>query len=258
MTVISVLLDKKLLDDINQNIIESRRSKLIDKYLIEEYQLPNEKEELIKIAELQQTDNMIIQPFSLSDEAMFKLDKLIQEFKSKLTMQREATRSMIFRDVLYQFRNYVKLNPIVEAEELQFVHLTIAASIKEKIDHYITKRDRSQIINDFIINHYVIGNENVNKLKEVPGQKRKVGIYFTSEAIQKLDSIVNSFNGNIKRTHIIRDVLDKLVIYLEENDLKGKILEKKVKMSLDVLYNHDPKEFERILEEYAKKHDREI
>ncbi len=51
----------------------------------------------------------------------------------------------------------------------------------------------------------------------------------------------------------IRDVLNKLVIYLEENDLKGKILEKKVQMSLDVLYNHDPKEVERILEEYAKK-----
>lgn len=256
MPVISVLLDKKLLQDINENIIEAKRSKLVDRFLLEQYRLPSAKEELMKIGEYQQSEDMVIQPFSLSDEAAYKLDKLILEYKSKIIVPKEPTRSMLFRDVLQQFCTYVSLNPLNDEQELKFVHLNIAPEIKTKIEHYLPKMERSQFINDFIMEKY-IPEGNINKLKEVPSKKKKMGIYFKDEALEKLDIIVDSFKGGVKRTHIIRDLLNKISHYLEENDIKGEVLEKNFRRSLEDLYSHNPEKVDRILEEYAEKYNRD-
>lgn len=254
MKVISVMIDKNILDEINENIVESKRSKLIDKFIIEQYQLPDDKEELLKINDFQKTDNMVIQPFSISDDSVYKLNQLIFEYKNKSQSDKEPNISMIFRDILYKFNDYVRLNPI-EPKELHFVHLSISPELKEEMDYYIPKMDRSTIINEFIVEHYQT-KESINKLKEVPSKKKKIGIYLTDESLEKLDSIVGSYKNNVRRTHIIRDVLSKLVKHLEINDIKGKKLKKKVKRTLEDLYKHNPEEANRILEEYAKKNNR--
>lgn len=251
--IISAYLPKKTLKEINKYIPGSKRSKLLSQFIIDDlYKMPESKEGLEEILELEKEEEMVIQPFFLAEEALYKIDTYIDELRKKLGETHfNRYRSMMIRAIIKEFAKYVKENP-VEKQETQFHHVFVPAGIKKRLDKHIEPMERSSTINNFILDEYVPNVDSVTLKKPLPKERDQFSIYLdVNTTLQKVDEIAKEYGENVKRTHITRDAVYQLLERLEAEKPKKTHLEKALERTLKEIYKHaQPEEIREMLENY--------
>lgn len=254
--IISANIPKKILQQINQYIPGSRRSKLLSQFIIDYlYELPTSKEELEEIIQWNKDEEMVIQPLFLAEEALHKIDGYLNQLKDsamKYGIETEhLARSIMIRAITKEFAKYVRENP-VEKQETKFVHIFMPAGTKAELDKHIDKMERSSTINQFILDEYV-PKADVKTLKAaLPEKREKLSVYLdTKTTLERVEEIANEYGQNVKKTHIIRDAVYGLIEQLKSVQPKKSDLEKTLERTLTEMYKHsDATEIKELLEKY--------
>lgn len=259
--IISAYLPKKTIKEINKYIPGSKRSKLLSQFIIDDlYKVPETKEGLEEILDLNKDEEMVIQPLFLAEEALYKIDSYIDEVREKLVEETDnfnRYRSMMIRAITNEFAKYVKENP-VEKQKTQFHHVFVPAGIKERLDKHIEPMERSSTINSFIIDEYVPKVDTATLKKPVPKERDQFSIYLdVNTTLSKVDEIAREYGDNVKRSHITRDAVYQLLEHLEAEKPKKNHLEKTLERTLKEIYKHaQPNEIKEILGKYLPNTDK--
>ncbi|MDP4084709.1 MAG: hypothetical protein Q8934_08860 [Bacillota bacterium] len=254
--IIPTYMSKEQLKRINEKIPVSKRSRLMSQFILEnEYTLPTTKNGLQKIIEWEQEEEKVILPIFFSEEAARIIDDHVQKLKKEMVkhkLQAYVGRSTIIRAILDNFADFVEAHPIEESEK-QFILIHMPEGTKEKLDSHIDKMERSHTIDFFLSEEYEKPAVGVESLKaRLKGEKEKLPLYLGLESLEKAERIAESYGGQkVKKTHIIRDAIFRLMDRLDIENPKKKELEKTLERTLDEIIKHsNPEEINEILAKY--------
>ncbi|KAB2329474.1 hypothetical protein [Bacillus mesophilum] len=261
--VIPAYLLKKQLKQINDCIPVSRRSRLISDFILShKLEFPDSPDELKKLSEWEPDGETVIVPMFFSDAAATIIDGYVKKLKSLLDQQNIPAyigRATVIRFILDAYAEYLKDNPIKSSEK-QFFVVHVSSDVKDKLDHYIDKMERSSTIDGYISEEYKGPGPGVTAKHikaRIAGEKVQLPLYLDVETIDRATDIANQFVGqHVTKTHIIRHAINELLNVLEKENPRKKVLQNKLQSNLDELMKHaEFDEIQEMLELYKTKKD---
>lgn len=213
------------------------KSKFLRQYLKKEYKLP----ENVTSLQLEPKRKLVDDHIILDKESIYILDRYVEEIKHHLS---EANRSTIMRDVVNKFIDQGDPD-LTEKYSRSF---QVEKGMKEKLDEFINKRDRSSALDFFIKNEYQGPKKTRGELKKPLEDKEQIMVYMHGSTYEKLDAIAHECN--VKRVHVFRDVLDQFLLDQEEEKNEFHDI---IKQALYQLEQQVPtQEIHEFLEKYEK------
>lgn len=260
--IVTASISKRILSQINKYIPASRRSKLISQFILDNlYSLPTTKKAIEDLLAWDSEEEMVIQPIFLSEEAATQIDSLLENLQKKVDeyhlYNTTLNRSMLIRDITRVFAEYVKENP-VEKVDSQFIIVNVPKGTMERLSQHIDKMERSSTINHFILEEYKPKSD-VKTLKEaLPQERERLALYIDEPTLDRINEIIESYGPTVKKTHIIRDAVYRLIEILETDKPKKKELEKTLYRTIEEIAKHaKPEEIRELLKKYSPKEDSE-
>ncbi len=212
-------LEKGTIEKLQEVIPSGKRSRIIRDYIIHDYSLPTNLDELQSIPKENE-----VYPFYLNESAISKIDALI---KVAANQGLEINRSTIMRDVLQRMIKKYEDNPIEAGKRKEIVFYVPKGTVKA-LNQFVPAKQRSIFIEDFILSEYTPSSEDVLKEKKDTSERFKV--YLDEHTIEFIDELAVKFNTkSIKRSSIGRDiVLQALDILQTSKSPKQKNLDEKL------------------------------
>ncbi|WP_110925907.1 hypothetical protein [Bacillus massiliglaciei] len=211
-----------LLNDFKKALPVYKSKKILKNYLLNEYELPESLEQL-------QTpvNNIVIQPYWMTEEEIIKLDRLINEAKIK---NFSINRSAIMRDIMKILVEKYKDNPIQKTQQ-QRQTFKIPKGTKQRLSKIVEDRELTYELSSYIMDVYVPSN----KFPSMRNQEHEdLNIYTDIEVFEKMDQISNEYGFKKGgRAKIFRDALSQFEAALENNPPKKSALKTELKFILE-------------------------
>lgn len=251
-TQISFVFKKGQVEAYNRVIPASKRSRILRQYTINQYQLPNEKQLKKMIKESKDMEKEVY-PFHMDEFSLTRLDGFVKQLSEYGS---DVSRSLIMRDILEQIIEKYTNNPLsLETKSIKkLFHVPVGT--KKKLAQYIADRDRTATFDDFILNEYSGPSLPAKELKKKPKEgSETVMLSLDEDSIEYLDALAEA--NEVKRAHILRDVVSQLLEKLEKENPIKKSLEYQLKKTISELEQHaSADEIMEVISEYKVKKDR--
>lgn len=202
----------------------SIQSKMLRKYILSDYKLPSNLEDLSQEPDKKQ---LKVEKFYFDDNTNLHLDELVNRVKAKGF---KANRSSLMRDIMKQIIENLKTNEQVSPTKRELKHSSFyfEKGTKDSLEQLISFRDRNAVIEHFILEEYTPSHE-YSIIMEKPLDVESMRISINKEAFNRLDQFVNELGTKkITRTSLMRDVVKQLITKLSHTDSRKIIVEKKL------------------------------
>lgn len=221
-----------MINDFNQVIPLYKGKKIFRNFLLNEYKIPDNIDDLIK------EENVEVQPYRMTDSEIEKIDQLISESASKGI---RLNRSVVMRSVFNELINKYKDSPIVPSEQ-KAQRFKVPSGTIAKLNNLLgSNANRTFELSSFIMEDYVPSND----FPSVRNEKQEDLFFQTDiEVFDKMDEYANEYNFKRGgRTKIFRDAVTQFIKSLESDSPKKAELEQRLK---------------RIIEEYKQIEDMDL
>ncbi|UOE78408.1 hypothetical protein [Parageobacillus thermoglucosidasius] len=255
--LVSFVLRKGQIERFNKVIPEHLRTRLLRKFILNEYELPKDESELVSL--FLEPEESEVYPFRLSEEVLERLDILVDKvnnYGEKLASQKTTNRSSIMRNIMDRIIEKYEKNPVSERKwKMKPVHVT--KEQKELLQKYIDQREISAVLEDFILEEYKGPSVSVQELKRRPKEKMEIlVITISDDATEYLKKIISQYRAEdkVKMAHILRDAINQLIKKLENENPQKKALELRLKHTIEELMQYSTiEEVQELLENYNTK-----
>lgn len=206
------------------------RTKVLEAYLFQSYQLPDDLSTLIK----KRTPGIIRDNLRLSEEALSLIDTYVQIVD--VAEERSTNRSAIIRAVI---KGYIQSNSNRNIHTSSHVkkHATyyFERGTREILDNFIGHRHRSSAIEHFILSEtldYGLLN-NLTLKNNTPIDSESIRINLNSAAIDIIDNFVELHQGKVSASAVMREVVCQLIQNVSGKPFVELLLSKKLKSAVD-------------------------
>lgn len=237
--------DEGQIDTFNSLVPESARSRTIRNYMLKEYVLPQNINELpLKIEGKNE-----VYPFIFNGRSIEKLDSLVSEAKAQGI--EDANRSIIVRDVLNKLIERFTVHEF-PPRKLKRNVFKVESGTVEQLDKYIPGYERSLIIEDFILEEYEGPQVSAEALRQRPETNEDINVSMDVVAFDILGHYVDQVNTKgVTKAAIFRDVLHQLLKQLKnENPKKNEIETRFVNTLKEYKTVADPVEIRETFDKY--------
>lgn len=208
MTRLSFNFDKGMINRFNTLVPETARSRTIRNYLLKEYQLPKD----IKDLPVQLEGENEIYPFHFNAVSIEKLEEIVQEAQE---MGISINKSIVLRDVLNKLIERYTLNSFPPRVMKRNTFKVDIGTVQD-LDKYIPKKERSIIIEDFILEEYEGPNVPGEVLRIRPAYNEDLSVSLEMAVFDKLEHYVIQTNTKgVTKAAIFRDAVNSLLTRLK-------------------------------------------
>lgn len=257
----SFVLRKGQIERFNQVVPESLRSRLLRKFILNEYELPTDGSELVSLFTEPLQEESEVYPFRLSEEVLERLDFLVNKVnkygEKGLASPKTVNRSAIMRDIMDRIIEKYEKNPVSERKWKMKLIRYVPSRHKQLLKKYIDQREISAVLEDFILEEYKGPSVPAKELKRIPEEETEDLMITISEDVEEYlkDMISQHYDKDkVKLTHILRDAINQMVKKLEDENPQKKALELRLKHTIEKLMQYStPEEVQELLENYNTK-----
>lgn len=214
-----------------KNMVDSSiQSKTLRNFILNEYKLPSNLEDLFK-DESDRTE-LKIEKFYFDDNTNLHLDELVKRVKMKGF---KVNRSSLMRNIMKQMIESLKANEQSSPTKRELKHSSFyfEKGTKDILEQLISFRDRNAVIERFILEEYKPSNS-YSLLLEKPVDVEPMRISIDKEAFNRLDQLIDELGiKKITRTSLMRDVVMQLITKLSHTDARKIIVKKKLDAAID-------------------------
>lgn len=203
-TQITFNIYKEQIETFTQIVPHTLRARTICKFLKNEYLPP-------KVFNTRVEFEAEVYPIRMDQDSILKLDTImIEDSKRGTGSQKDISRSVIMRDVFNQFIMEYKSKPIPKPERKRTL-LHVAEGTIDTLAQYIGKYERNRTIEEFILEEYNGPKASTEELKQKLGNEPELMPITLDEGIfETLQEIADEYGYGVKRSHILRDVINQL------------------------------------------------
>ncbi|ALA55235.1 hypothetical protein CAY60_020725 [Shouchella clausii] len=226
----------------------SMQSRILRYYILNEYQLPKD----LKIINQGEKKDLETQPFRFDEYTDRRLNVLVKEVRHA---GHKANRSSLMRHVMTQLINKLEREEgMAKDREIKHSSFYFEKGTREVLDGFVPFRDRNAVIERFILEEFRPKVDNA--LFEKPVEPESMRISMSVQAFDKLDEYAEKYKEKgikVKRTALMRQVVEQLIGKLSKTDGRKLIAEAKLQHALSEYaetFGHD-KLKERI-DQYGK------
>ncbi|MEC3018368.1 hypothetical protein P9Z80_13840 [Bacillus cereus] len=145
-----------------------------------------------------------------------KLDEIV--VKAKMA-QIEVNRSIVMRDVFEQFISKYKECPLPKPVRKR-TSLNVAAGTINELANYIEHYERNKTIEEFILEEYHGPYVSISVLKQKLGNEYELmPVTLDENAFSILGEIADEYGNGVKKSHILRDVINQLSQKYKDNKI---------------------------------------
>ncbi|HZH61510.1 MAG TPA: hypothetical protein VEY70_18465 [Metabacillus sp.] len=216
----SFVLQKGQIERFNRVIAEYQRAWVLRRFILKEYELPNNLDEIASLCREPLQGESEIFVFNLSEEVINRIDKFVDcvnNYREKGVGT--VSRSTIMRHVLECIISEYEKNPVqIRKWKKKLIH--IPREQKELLKRYIKQREISAFLEEFILKEYIVSPVPAEILKRFPtGEVESLMITISEEVMDYITDVINSRfkDDNVKIMHILRDAITQLIKKLEQN-----------------------------------------
>lgn len=212
-----------------KNMVDpSIQSKMLRKFILSDYKLPSNLEDLSKEPDKIQ---LKIEKFYFDDNTNLRLNELVNRVKEEGF---KANRSSLMRDIMKQMIANLKTNEQVSPTKRELKHSSFyfEKGTKDILEQLISFRDRNAVIERFILEEYKPSHD-LSLFLEKPLEVESMRVSIDKEAFNRLDQFVDEIGvKKITRTSLMRDVIMQLITKLSHTDARKVIVEKKLNAAI--------------------------
>lgn len=229
--------------ELNKMIPATIRSRIIRKFIKTEYNAPVNLDKLK--GNIKDGEGFLL---ALDPAALTKIENIQKQLKHQF--DEKVSKSAIMRDVLDLILEKYK-EPLPEPQR-KSIPFNVPKGLVKKLDEYISSKERSAVVSEFILEEYSITGVKASELKKKVPEGLELKMFHLEEAaIERLDELAEKLDS--KRTYIFRDVLNKLLDNFENSDDRKIKLQKEFISVVDQLSDYmAPGEMKELITQYEE------
>lgn len=215
-----------LLGDFKKLLPANRSKKILKNYLLNEYQLPDQLDDL-----QEEVKDTVIQPYWMTEAEISKIDRLIQIAKVKGF---SISRSSIMRDVMKNLVEKYRNTPIQKSKQHRQT-FKVPCGTKERLSLLVDDGELTYELSSFIMDGYIPSNDFPSMRNQ---DQEDLNFKSDLEVFEKLDEISEQYGFKKGgRAKIFRDALSQFETTLNSNPPKKASLKKELKYLIDEYKN---------------------
>ncbi|MED5052578.1 hypothetical protein P9850_12195 [Anoxybacillus rupiensis] len=183
------------------------RSRLLRKFILEEYSLP-EPSEYIKVFKDVKNEDTEIYPFHMNEKVLNRIHELANEVKQRAGVT--VSSSAIMRDVMDRvIEKYQDAN--VRERNWKRIVVYVSDEAREFLHEHIDERQIVYCFEDFLDKKYTGPNAPVKELKQRVSNPVPLTLTIDQRIYDDLKEMAEEQGQKVKTSHILRNAINQMI-----------------------------------------------